>query len=287
MEKRKIHFIINPISGVKKKVKVVDSLKTYLDPNFGYGIDFTEYAAHATELTSKAIERGVDAIIAVGGDGTINEVARAMIGSEVPLGVIPMGSGNGFARHMEIPLKLQHAIECINRFETQLIDTGVVNGEPFVATVGMGFDALVGRRFADFGKRGLLSYMQVSTHEFFSFSSEDYDLLVDGSEVKIKAFLINIANVGQYGNNAWIAPDASVTDGQLNVCILEPFPQHMIGEIIFRLFNKSLDKSKYYHSYPAKEVKVLNPSLYHMDGEPREKSALEIKVVPKSLRVIC
>ena len=287
MEKRKVHFIINPISGVKKKVKVIDMLKKKLDPQFDYGVDFTEHAAHATELCQKAIDNHSKAVIAVGGDGTINEVAKALIGTEVALGVIPMGSGNGFARHMEIPLKTELAIECINRFKSQWIDTGIVNGEAFVSTVGMGFDALVGRRFADFGKRGLLSYMQVSTQEFFSFKSEDYQLLIDGKEVKIKAFLINVANIGQYGNNAWIAPTASVTDGLLNVCILEPFPQHMVGDIIIKLFNKHLEASKYYHQYLAKEVKVINPSLYHMDGEPRDKVALEIKVVPRSLKVIC
>lgn len=286
MQRRKIHFIINPIAGVKKKVKVVDELKKELDPSFDYGIDFTEYALHATELSKSAIEKGADAVIAVGGDGTINEVAKALIGSEVALGVIPMGSGNGFARHMEIPMRLKEAIHCINRFNNERIDTGVVNGQAFVATVGMGFDALVGRRFADFGKRGLFSYMKVSTNEFLNFKSEDYSLIIDGQEIHTKAFLINIANIGQYGNNAWIAPSASVQDGLLNVCILEPFPQFMIGDIIIKLFNKHLDRSEYYKSFLAKEVKVINPSLYHMDGEPMDKSVLEIKVVPNSLKVI-
>lgn len=287
MERKKIHFIINPISGLKKKAKVMDILKKELDPQFDYGMDFTEHALHATELTEKAIKNKVEAVIAIGGDGTINEVAKALIGTEVSLGVIPMGSGNGFARHMEIPLKINQAIERINRFQSKCIDTGVVNGEAFVSTVGMGFDALVGRKFADFGKRGLLSYMQVSTQEFFSFKSEDYQLMIDGKELNVNAFLINVANIGQYGNNAWIAPSASVTDGLLNVCILEPFPQHLVGDIIIKLFNKHLEASKYYHQYLAKEIKVITPSLYQMDGEPRDKVALEIKVVPSSLKVIC
>jgi len=286
MEKRKIHFIINPISGIKKKVKVVDTLKKQLDSSFDYGIDFTEFAEHATQLTKNAVKAGAQAVIAVGGDGTINEVAKGLIGTEVYLGVIPMGSGNGFARHLEIPLKMDQAIDRINQFRAKRIDTGKVNGEAFVSTVGMGFDALVGRKFADFGKRGLLSYMQVSTKEFFNFTSEEYKLEIDEEQLNMKAFLINIANIGQYGNNAWIAPSASVTDGLLDVCILEPFPQHLVGDIIFKLFNKQLDKSKFYHHYSAKKIKVISPSLYHMDGEPRDRSTLEIEVVPSSLNVI-
>jgi len=286
MSQRRIHFIINPISGIKRKVRVVDALKRHLCDDFKYGIDFTQYADHATELAREASRQGAEAVIAVGGDGTINEVGKALVGTDTHLGVIPMGSGNGFARHMEIPLKIPEAIFCINRFKSIRIDSGKVNDEVFLSTVGLGFDALVGRRFADFGKRGLLSYMQVSTSEFFKFESGDYQLLIDGKPLDTKAFLINFANVGQYGNNAWIAPNASVTDGKLNVCILEEFPQHLVGDIIFKLFNKQLDQSKYYRSVLAEEIEVITPSLYHLDGEPRRRKALKVRVIPSSLNVI-
>jgi len=286
MSKRRIHFIINPIAGVKRKVKVVDELKRHLKADFTYGIDFTEHAEHATKLSQEAANQGAEAVIAVGGDGTINEVAKGLVGTTTCLGVIPMGSGNGFARHMEIPLKLQEAINCINRFRVQRIDTGLINDEVFLSTVGLGFDALVGKRFAEFGKRGLWSYMQISTTEFFKFRAQSYQLRIDGKEMHTKAFLINFANVGQYGNNAWIAPNASVNDGLLDVCILEEFPHAMVGDIIFKLFNKQLDQSKYYQSFRAKKIEVINPSLYHIDGEPKESSTLEVKVVPNSLKVI-
>ena len=286
MSQRRLHFIINPIAGVKQKVRVVDELKKHLNPEFKYGIDFTEHADHATELSIEAAHQGAEAVIAVGGDGTINEVAKALVGSEVSLGVIPMGSGNGFARHMGIPLKVQDAISCINRFKLKCIDTGLANEEVFLSTVGLGFDAVVGKKFAEFGKRGLWSYMQVSTQEFLKFVAQEYELLIDGRLLKTKAFLINFANVGQYGNNAWIAPSASVTDGKLNLCIIEEFPHHMVGDIVFKLFNKYLDKSKFYQSFLAEEIKVMNPSLYHIDGEPREGSSLKVKVVPNSLNVI-
>lgn len=287
MKERRFQFIVNPKAGTKRKAKVVDQLKNELDDNISYGINFTEHAAHATELAQAAVQGGAEAVVAIGGDGTVNEVAKALIGTDVKLGVIPMGSGNGFARHMEIPLKVGDAIQCLNRGKSRLIDTGEVNGEPFLSTVGLGFDALVGKEFADFGKRGLFSYMQVSTNVFLNFKIGEYHLFVDGEEIKTKAFVINFANIGQYGNNAWIAPQASVSDGKLNVCILEPFPQHMVGDIIIKLFNKHLDRSKYYRSILAEKIEVISPSLYHIDGEPRDRSKLEVKVVPGSLRVIC
>ncbi len=285
---KRISVIINPISGVKSKVGVVDALKKTLHSDFEYIVNFTERSNHATELSREAAEESYDAVIAVGGDGTLNEVAKGLIHTKTALGVIPMGSGNGFARHMKIPLNLKKAIQTINAFNTQLIDTAVVNGEPFISTVGLGFDALVGKKFADFGKRGLLSYMQVTTAEFMNFQSSDYKLYIDGEKIKTKAFLINFANVGQYGNNAWIAPSASVEDGKLNVCLIEPFPAHLVPDIIFKLFNKQLEKSRYYRTFLAEEIKVVAPKIYHLDGEPRSSEEdIEVRIVPSSLHVIC
>jgi len=203
------------------------------------------------------------------------------------LGIIPCGSGNGFARHLKIPLQVKKAIEHLNEFKTRIIDTGIVNGEPFLATAGLGFDAHIGEKFANFGKRGFLSYLQVTASEFINFKSNNYDLIIDGKKINTNAFLINFANSGQYGNNAWIAPTASVSDGKLEVCILEEFPAHNAPDIIFKLFSKQISQSSYYNSSQACEIKVLNARNYHLDGEPREnKGDLMIKVVPNSLKVI-
>jgi diacylglycerol kinase family enzyme len=151
----------------------------------------------------------------------------------------------------------------------------------------LGFDAHVGWKFADFGRRGFFSYMQITTHEFFNYKPKKYKLLIDGQELETNAFLINFANAGQYGNNAWIAPSASISDGMLNVCILEQFPAHQTPDIIFKLFSKQIEKSKYYKVIRAKEIKVFNPHQYHMDGEPKTiDHELVIKVVPSSLKVI-
>ncbi|MEQ8909476.1 MAG: YegS/Rv2252/BmrU family lipid kinase [Vicingaceae bacterium] len=284
---KKIQFIINPNSGVNRKVKLVDLLKEELDPSFQYGIHFTKHPSHATELAQQAVDQGVEAVIAVGGDGSVNEVGKALIGTSVALGIIPSGSGNGFARHMGIPMRSRSAIQRINNFQSQTIDTANINGEPFLATAGLGFDAHVGWKFADFGRRGFLSYMQVSTHEFFTFKPKTYQLEIDGEKMETRAFLINFANAGQYGNNAWIAPSASISDGMLNVCILEHFPSHFVPDIIFKLFSKQIERSKYYRVIQAKEIRVLNPEHFHMDGEPRKsQTELIIRVNPSSLKVL-
>jgi len=283
----KIQFVINPKSGVKRKLQLVDQLKRELKPEIQFEIHFTEGPGHATDLAKEAVKQGADAVVAVGGDGSVNEVGKALINTKVALGIIPMGSGNGFARHLKIPLNLEEAIQRIMAFKTKTIDTASIDGQAFLATAGLGFDAQVGWKFANFGRRGFLSYMQVTTQEFFNFKPKTYHLEIDGERIETEAFLVNFANAGQYGNNAWIAPSASLSDGKLNVCILEQFPSHLAPDIIFKLFNKQIEKSKYYKVIQAKEIKVLKAEQYHMDGEPRRSlKEMTIKVVPRSLKVV-
>lgn len=287
MEKEKIVFIVNPNSGVSKKKRIIKQLETELDDRFSYEIKQTERPAHATDLAKKAVEEGAIAVVAIGGDGTVNEVAKGLIHTQTALGVIPAGSGNGFARHLKIPMQVSAAIKKINAFQKRIIDSATINGEAFLATAGLGFDAHVGWKFANFGHRGFFSYMQVTTNEFFRFKPRTYELEVDGVEMETSAFLINIANAGQYGNNAWIAPSASISDGKLNLCILEKFPHYEAPEIIFRLFSKQIEQSKYYRVIRAKEVRIKKPERFHLDGEPREcMEDIVIRVVPKSLEVI-
>lgn len=287
MKREKIVFIVNPNSGVSKKQRILKQLKTQLDKRFSYDIKETLRPAHATELAREAIHEGAIAVVAIGGDGTVNEVAKALIHSKIALGVIPAGSGNGFARHLKIPMQVNAAINKINQFNRRTIDSASINGEAFLATAGLGFDAHVGWKFANFGHRGFLSYMQVTTNEFFRFKPRTYELEVDGQKMETSAFLINIANAGQYGNNAWIAPSASISDGKLNLCILEKFPHYEAPEIIFRLFSKQIEQSKYYKVIRAEIVRIKKPERFHLDGEPRESMEdIVIQVVPKSLEVI-
>lgn len=270
-------------------MEAIQLLDSELSNDIEYTIAYTEREGHATELTFQAIKNQFDAVIAVGGDGTVNEVGKALIGTDVALGILPFGSGNGFARHRKIPLNPKEAIHYINRFNIKIIDTATLNDEVFLTTSGLGFDAHVGMKFAQDGRRGFFTYSQIAISEFLAYQPEEYHLMIDGQPLKTEAFVVSIANGGQYGNNAWIAPDASMEDGKLNICIIKPFPAHITPDIIFKLFNKSLNASRYYQSFEAEEVRVINAEQYHIDGEPRKvnREDLVIKIQPRSLRVIC
>ncbi len=286
-QSKKIHFIINPHSGMKSKLGFVDLIEQEMRSDFKVKTTLTQRPEHATEIALEAVEDGADAVIVVGGDGSVNEVGKALIGTDVAMGIIPLGSGNGFARHLDIPLGEKAALQTINKFRTLIIDTATINDAPFLATAGLGFDAQVGWQFANNGRRGFLSYIQVTTTAFVGYKPKAYHLIVDGEVIETEAFLINFANAGQYGNNAWIAPSASLTDGLLNICIIDKFPAQMAPDIIYKLFNKKIEKSKYYRFLQGKEVQVCNPEIYHIDGEPRATSEdLLIKIVPQSLKII-
>tara|TARA_B110000046_G_scaffold35749_2_gene39073 strand:- start:38350 stop:39219 length:870 start_codon:yes stop_codon:yes gene_type:complete len=287
MERKKIMFVVNPISGVKSKKAAMELLSSTLGNHITYTVVETERVNHATEITNQAIVGGYDAVIAVGGDGTVNEVGKALVNSRVALGVLPFGSGNGFARHRKIPIIIKDAIELINKFSTKTIDTATLNEEIFLTTAGLGFDAHVGWKFSESRSRGFLTYSQIAINEFIGYKKKDYHLIIDGKELKTEAFVVSIANGGQYGNNAWIAPDASMEDGKLNVCIIKPFPAHFTPDIVLKLFSKNLSASKYYNSIEAEKIQIVEAGKFHLDGEPRETDGdLVIQIVPKSLMVI-
>lgn len=289
-KKYQLLFIINPHSGVQSKDSVIQLIDKQLNKDkFDYQVIYTEGPKHAIALSKNGVLNRLDAVIAVGGDGSVNEVGQALIHSSTALGILPMGSGNGLARHLKIPLNTVEAIERINRFERKRIDTATINEEPFLGTAGLGFDAHVGWKFAEFGKRGFFSYMQVTANEFFNFTPDQYTLEVDGTSIESNAFLVSFANSSQFGNNAWIAPSAEIDNGLISVCVLEKFPILMVPDMIFKLFSKQLEKSKYYKVYKGKEIKIKHHrDIAHIDGEPiHVKEDLIIKVIPASLDVIC
>lgn len=284
---RSILILVNPISGGNNKEEIVNAVTSGLESHISYEICYTEYAEHATVLAKESVEKGLDAVLVIGGDGTINEVGRALVGSKTALGVVPCGSGNGFARHLKIPLEVHAAIKKFNRFKRRKIDVGLANNQVFLTTLGVGFDAHVAHKFADFGKRGFLSYMQVSTNEFVNYNCETYRIKVNGIIVEKEAFLVVIANASQYGNNAWIAPSASTRDGKLNIGILSKFPATAVPDIILKLFNKKIEQSKHYEKLLANELEIEFKGKYHIDGEPMmSEGTIAIKVLKKSLRVI-
>jgi diacylglycerol kinase (ATP) len=290
VEKEKLLFVINPISGAKNKVRIPDLIKKHLDAEqFIFDIEFTQRAGHAEELTRSAVENGYQKVIAVGGDGTINEIARVLIHQNCSLGILPSGSGNGLSRHLGLPLNPVDAIKVLNKNKSIVIDSGNINGHPFLCTSGIGFDAHIGRLFAESKVRGFNTYLRTTISEFLNYSSERYFIEADGNQMEVNAFLITFANSAQYGNNAYISPHADIQDGLIDLCILSTFPKYMIVPLGISLFKKTADQSRFLKIIKTKEVKVerLCEGPIHVDGEPVQTGKkLTMKVVPSSLTVI-
>ena len=288
--KEKILFIINPKSGVQGKKKIPNVIEKRIDCNrFDLFMEYTAYAGHATEIATSAVERGFDVVVAVGGDGTVNEVARALVHTDTALGVIPCGSGNGFARHIGIPVDVKKAIDFINKSEATKIDYGKLNDVPFFCACGVGFDALVSNDFAKGNNRGLISYVQKTLIDWVKYKSDVYEVIADSVKKKYKAFLIACGNASQYGNNAYITPFASMRDGLLSVSILEPFATVEVPFIVAQLFSNTLFKNNHMTTITAREITIKRKkaSPVHYDGEPAIMDAeLKIEVVPGGLKVL-
>jgi YegS/Rv2252/BmrU family lipid kinase len=287
--KKKICFIINPISGIGRQKVIEKLIDEELDRSlFEYEIAYTKAAKHATELAAAAARNNADIVVAVGGDGSVNETAKGLIHSETAMAIIPTGSGNGLARHLNIPLDLKKAMHAINTGKTIRIDSIKMNDDVFVNVAGVGFDAHIGWEFARFGKRGFSSYLKVIMREFPRYKAQDFELTIDGKKMLKNAYLISFANGSQWGNNAYIAPSADISDGVMDIAILSDF-KFMSGLAIgYRLFKRTLERSSYLEIIKAKEVQVKQPaSIAHIDGEPIEAGKeLYIKVEPLSLKVI-
>jgi len=286
----KIRFIINPISGSKKKAGIEKLIAAEIDTNyFTYDIKYTKYRFHATELAQHAIKEGFNIVIAIGGDGTVNEVSKALINSEVLFGIIPIGSGNGLARFLKIPLEPRKAIRLINSFHHFKMDTIQINDDYFINMAGAGFDAHIAHLFANYGKRGFISYVRLILKEFSGYRNETYQLIIDNRPININAFLISLANSSQFGNNAHIAPLAEINDGLIDICILRKFSWWKAIYIVLLMYSKKLTKSKYYQVIKAKELEISEPMnlKMHIDGDPITfKSIVRIKIIPQSLNII-
>ena len=300
---KNIAFIINPVSGSKEtqnaKRKLPKLIMQCLDkeqwlPN----ISFSEYAGQATEMAYQFARMGFDAVVAVGGDGTVNEIAKGIIKAEklklkgeraTALGIIPMGSGNGFARHLNIPIKPQKAIEMLNHSEPIRTDYGVANGRLFVSTCGTGFDAVIADHFAGSNKRGFATYFQNILHDVFSYTPQTYHLVGDGLDVTHKAFLITFANANQWGYEALIAPKASVQDGKMDIMLMSSHAILGSASLALRLFAGSIDDSHFMDTIRAKEVTLERESAapFHIDGDPVEmEKDIHIQIVPDGLNVL-
>lgn len=288
--KKRIVFVVNPISGTEGKEQILKWIDERLDKNqYIQEVIYTEYAGHAIEIAAQKADEGAWAVVAIGGDGTINEVARSLIHTDTALGIIPCGSGNGLARHLQIPMDAKKAIDVLMNGTLETIDYGLINDIPFFCTCGVGFDAFVSLKFAQAGRRGVLTYLEQTLKESLSYEPETYEVEIDGSTMRYKAFLIACGNASQYGNNAYIAPQATLNDGLLDVTILEPFTMLDVPSLSYQLFNKTIDQNSRIKTFRCPSVRIhrVQEGVAHFDGDPIMMGRdIEVKIVQQGLKVI-
>ena len=288
--RKRIRYIINPKSGTKGKEDIPAMINQLTNRDeVTCEICFTEAPKHATSLARDAAEKNFDIVVSVGGDGSANETAKGLIGSNTSLGIIPNGSGNGMARHLKIPLKHEEAIAVINNGYHETIDTLTINNEFCIGTIGIGFDAHIAHLFGKSEVRGYATYVKLVLTEFYKYKARTIRMHVDGKEFIKECFLLTFANSSQFGNNAVIAPFADVKDGILDVSMMKKFPAIFAPHLIYRLMNNIIHQSRFFDRTSGKEVHVLNKGTIqgHIDGEPVTFTGdLHIKVVPASLEVV-
>jgi diacylglycerol kinase (ATP) len=271
--RRTIRFIVNPASGYNRnRSKEIEQLiDEHLDKTkFASEVMFSLAPGQPAILSQQAAEQGIDIVVAVGGDGSVNEVAKGLIGSNVTLGIIPLGSGNGLARHLNIPMEAARAIEVFNSGKSMLIDTVRINDNQFVSIAGVGFDALVADKFALSESRGFMAYFRIATRAYPFYKPKKYLLDIDGETIKRRALFISFANSDQFGYNTTIAPNANIADGLMDVCIVKKVPWFKAPLIAHLLLAKKIDQSRYVEIIKAKEVflRRRKNEVINIDGEP-------------------
>lgn len=290
MARQSYLFLVNPRSGTKlgHSAGQMVALLEQKAKEAGHSARcvITQARGHATELATMAAQSAAwDVVVAVGGDGTVNEVARALVHQPLPLGILPMGSGNGLARHLGIPLSLPQALAHLFASTPHPIDSALLNEHPFFCVAGLGFDAYVGHLFGQQPRRGWNTYVKVSLQAYWDYVPQR----VKVGEQEVEIFSLSFANAGQFGNNAWVAPHADLADGRLEVCTVAPFPKWYGTALTYQLFTKSLQSSAYisYQSVPQIVIETEKSALVHYDGEPLQldTTRIEVKIVPNSLLI--
>lgn len=284
-----ILFVVNKFAGIGYPSELEHTINKACERNSATcSIEFTQRKGHAIDLARDAHSRGFNQVVAVGGDGTINEVARGLIQSKIPMGIIPRGSGNGLARHLGIPLKITDAVNQIFDSEILPMDVFRVNGKLSLNVSGIGFDGHITNLFGVKSTRGLLGYVMLTVQEFLKFKEFQTEIFLNGQSIKREAFIIAIANSSQYGNNARIAPSASVCDGMLHINIMRRVPLFRF-DFIYSFFTGQLGNSSFceFMEAPSLKIRTSEPMDYHVDGEPCGlNDTFDIELVPAALHVL-
>jgi len=280
-------FVVNRKSGARRRRDITRVIKESCP--WDYGIAESERKEDLDWIIGEAEQSKTDVVYAVGGDGTVHEVAKRLIGKSLALGILPTGSGNGFARHVGLPMDVRSSFDACSKMRIEAIDTAVVNGTPFVGTMGIGFDAWVAEQFASSKVRGLQTYAAIAVRGFLSYRATKYEITMDGERIEREALIVAVANSNQYGNNARIAPLASLQDGLLDVVIIDRLSPFAIPAAGARLFRGTLDRAKGVTMKRANSIAIRRPEAgaAHLDGEPVSlPEVLTIEVAPRSLRIL-
>ena len=267
----KIFLIINNYAGHREGARAVEIVIPWLQKN-GCEVEyaFTQYAGHATELALKASLAGFDLVVAVGGDGTVNEVAQGLIGTQTSMGIVPVGSGNGLARELGISMNMKKSAHTLIEGVNLQIDVCKLNNQRYLCTSGIGFDAQVADQMSKASSRGLQRYIQLVIKESIIYKPINVKMKIDGKLIHQPVFLITFANASQFGNNAYIAPAASMTDGLIDVIVVKPFHKIWLPILSLTLFTKIIHKLPFVDCYKASKVELewADTSIFHFDGEP-------------------
>ena len=290
MAENKVFFIINRYSGTGFRSAIEGRIiDTCAQLQLEGTIEYTQHKGHATELARQAVASGFERVFAMGGDGTVNEVAQGLVNTPAAMGILPTGSGNGLARHLHIPLKTQLALRLLDRHKIITMDTLRINDLLSVNVSGIGFDAHVAGKFGGNGKRGLISYGKLVMKEFPGFKEFPVEIKLDGKILKRKSFILALANSSQFGNNAKISPFASVCDQLIDVCFIKKVPIAQAVAFAQKMFSGHMNRSRFVEVVQGKHIKIGfdRPMPYHIDGEAMEpKATFDVRLVPGSLKMV-
>jgi YegS/Rv2252/BmrU family lipid kinase len=296
--KRKFIYFINPISGTKGKVQLLETIKKLTaEKNIPFEILHTNAEGNYSFLQQKITAEKITDIIVCGGDGTVNQIAHALLGIDVNIGIIPMGSGNGLAFAAKIPKQINKALEVIFKGNAIYIDSFYINKKFSCMLCGLGFDAQVAHDFAQQQKRGLATYVKQSIKNFFSAKPYTFGLSVNGNAFTTEAFFISIANSNQFGNNFTIAPQASLHDGLLDIVVVnEMSKMKMLWNVLkqIRIGQVRIYEDKKYHNneihyFQTNKITILNPKLapLHIDGDPAATAdKFEVEIIERAFKLL-
>jgi YegS/Rv2252/BmrU family lipid kinase len=289
-EKSKILFIINPKSGVLDKEKIVNIIVEYLDTS-KYAPEFvwTKYSGHSYKIAKQAVAKNIPFVVAVGGDGSVHNTASGLVGSQTVLGIIPIGSGNGMARHLEIPTQIPNAVLTLNQQKIRCVDVGRINRKYFFNVAGFGFDGRVAKLFSKSNKRGLFRYAQLVMREFVKTKQQDFSLEFENGEILTdSALMINMANASQFGNGFSISPLSNLHDGHMELVVTKKPNLFSFPMLLKKAVDHQVHQSSYVKTYRFKKLNIIKANHeFHADGEPIAlKFPVQIEVIPQALKVI-